>query len=131
MIDDWFGSSSRRLVSTMIEANDLKGTREAIGHRRRGQIVRVFKSIFLNQVQVVPLIEDLAAHFRIKLAELADLGVLLGDQLLAHGGDFDEQSILWQKEVRSEVLLRSAIPGPGDRKRPRLVEPGNAVEVQK
>jgi hypothetical protein len=115
----------------MIEANDLKGAREAIGDRRRGQVVRVLKSVFLDQVQVVPLIEDLATHIWIELAEHADLGVLLGDQPLAHRGYLDEEVVIWQKEIRSEVLLRSTIPVPGDRERPRLVEKWNAVEVQK
>jgi hypothetical protein len=115
----------------MIEANDLKGAREPIGDRRRGQVVRVFESVFLDQIQVIPLIEDLATHIRIEVAEQSDFGVLLGDQLLAHRGDLDEEVVVWQKEIRCEVLLRSPIPIPGDRERPRLVEPGDAVEVQK
>jgi hypothetical protein len=115
----------------MIEANDLKGAREAIWDRRRGQIVRVFKSVLLDQVQVVPLIEDLATHIRIELAEHANFGVLLGHQLLAHRGYFDEEVVIRQEEIRREVLLRSTIPVPGDRERPRFIEPGNPVELQK
>jgi hypothetical protein len=115
----------------MIEANHLKRTREAIGDRRRGQVVRVFKSVFLDQAQIVSLIEDLATHFRIELAQLANFGVLLGDQLLAHSGDLDVQRVVRQEEVRSEVLPWSTVAVPADRERPRLVEPGYAVEVQK
>ena len=114
----------------MIEANDLKRTREAIGDRWRGQVVRVFKSVLLDQVQIVPLVEDLAPHIRVELAEHADFGILFRDQFLAHRGYLDVEDVIGQEEIRREVLPRSTVAIPGDREGSRLVKPGDAVEIQ-
>jgi hypothetical protein len=115
----------------MIEANHLHRSREPLGNGRRRQVVGLFQSVFLDQVEVVPLIEDLAAHFRVEPAQHPDFGILLRDQLLAHGRYLDEQLIVGKKEVRREMLVGSPVSIPADGKSPRLVKPGNSVEVQK
>jgi hypothetical protein len=81
-------------------------------------------------VEVVPLIEDLAANLGVELAEAAHLAVLLGDQLLVHGGDLDVEILLGKVEVGGEVLggLVTAVPGDGEGT--GLVLPGDVVEVE-
>lgn len=81
-------------------------------------------------MQVVLLIEDLAADFWIELAKTADLGILLRDQPLIHSGDLDEHPLIRQIEVGREVLSGPAISTPGDGERSRFINPGQSVKVE-
>jgi hypothetical protein len=50
---------------------------------------------------------------------------------LAHGCDLDVEVVVREKKVRSEVMVGAPVSIPADGKCPRLVKPGNAIEVQK
>jgi hypothetical protein len=78
----------------------------------------------------VPLIEDLASNIRIQLPKAPNLPVLLGDQLLVHRGDLDEQIIVREVEVGPEVLGGLAGVVPLDGEGAGLVVPGDVVEVE-
>jgi len=78
----------------------------------------------------VTLIEDLAANVRIQLSQPPDLAVLLRDEFLVHRGDLDEEIVVRQIEVGTE--LPDWCPGsvPFEREGPRLVLPRHDVEVE-
>jgi hypothetical protein len=92
-------------------------------------MVGLLETVFHNQMQVVPLVEDLALDVGVVLLELADLLVLLGDELLIHRGDLDEDLVIQQVEVRCEELGRLAVFEP-DREAARLVFPRDTIEVE-
>ena len=94
-------------------------------------MVGLLETVFDHQVQVVALIEDLAVDVGVESLETTDLAILLGHQLLIHRCDLDEHLIVGQVEVRREPLGRLAVLIEIDREAPRLVVPGNSVEVEK
>jgi hypothetical protein len=81
-------------------------------------------------VEIVALIEDLAIHVGVKLSDSSHLLVLLGDQLLVHRRDLDEEIVFRKVEIGCEELGRYVVVVPCDRKRARLVFPGHTVEVK-
>ena len=88
------------------------------------------ETVLLHQVEVITLVEDLAAHTGIQTTERSYLAVLLGDELLAHRGDLDEEVIVGKVEIGSEVLVGTPLAVPRDRKCSRLVFPGNSVKIK-
>ena len=90
----------------------------------------VVQPVLDHEVQVVALVEDLAAHVRVQLAELPHLAVLLGDEALVHRGDLDVDALFGKVEVGRERANRGALLVPFDGKRRRLVVPLDVVEVE-
>jgi hypothetical protein len=95
-----------------------------------GKIGRPFEAVFLNQVEIIPLVEDLAPDARIEAPEGPYFSVLLGDELLAHRGDLNEEVVVGKVEVGSEILVGPPFAVPGDRESPRLILPGDSVEIE-
>ena len=93
-------------------------------------MVGILQPVFDDEVQVVPLIKDLAVDVGMEFLETSNRTVLLGDQFLAHGRDLDVEIILGQVEIGGEELGRRTVFVPCDRERFRLVVPWDAVEVQ-
>jgi hypothetical protein len=89
------------------------------------------KAVLDEQMQVVPLIEDLALDVGVELSQLANLPVLLGDELLAHRGYLNVDIVFREVEVRAEMLQCFAIRVPFDGERLRLVLPVNLVKIEK
>jgi hypothetical protein len=81
-------------------------------------------------VEIVTLVEHLAMNVWVVLPEKAHLTVLLGDQLLAHGGDLYIDIILREVEVWPEVSGRSAPVIPFEGEGMWLVLPIDSIEVQ-
>jgi len=96
------------------------------GHGSRG-----FESVLHEQAEVVPLVEDLAPHLWVPLAETADLAVLLRDQLLVEGRDLDVLVVRGEVEVGGEPLGDVALGVPVDVEGAGLVVPFDLVEVEK
>jgi hypothetical protein len=88
------------------------------------------EAVFLNQVEIIPLVEDLAPDARIKTPECPYFSVLLGDELLAHRGDLNEEVVVGKVEVGSEVLVGPPFCVPGDGECPGLILPGDSVEIE-
>jgi hypothetical protein len=95
-----------------------------------GKVGGAFEPVFLDQMQVVALVEDFAAHLRIETTQGPNFAVLLGDELLAHRGDLDVEVLFREKEVGSEILAGPALSIPGNGKSSRLVLPGNSIEIE-
>jgi beta-galactosidase beta subunit len=93
-------------------------------------VIWCFQTVFDEQVQVVPLVEDLAVDRRMMLLEEPNLAVLLGDQLLVHGRYFDVQILIGQEEVGGEVRRRLTVRVEFDGEGSRFVLPLQAVEVE-
>jgi hypothetical protein len=89
------------------------------------------ESVLHEQAEVVPLVEDLAPHLRVPLAEAADLAVLLRDQLLVEGRDLDVLVVRGEVEVGGEPLGDVALGVPVDVEGAGLVVPFDLVEVEK
>jgi hypothetical protein len=81
-------------------------------------------------MEVVALVEHLALDVRVELTKLANLAVLLGDQLLVHRGDLYVQILFGEVEVRPEELRGVAVVIPLDGEFGRLVLPEYVVEIQ-
>jgi hypothetical protein len=92
--------------------------------------VRFLESILHQQMQVVPLVEDLALDAGIELSQPANLSVLLRDELLTHGRDLDVHVIFGKVEVRPEEPGWLAVGVPIDCKRLRFVCPLDLVKIQ-
>jgi hypothetical protein len=112
------------------EIGDLGRTRNA---GRGGRLLfsgGLLEAVLHKEVQVVPLIEDLAANVGVELTEAANLAVLLRHELLVHRRDLDVDVFLRQVEVGPEVA-RGLVPVvPFDREGSRLVLPRDVVEVE-
>ncbi|MEX2624907.1 MAG: hypothetical protein WD651_14410 [Acidimicrobiia bacterium] len=93
-------------------------------------MIGILQTVFLDEMQIVSLIEDFALDLGIEGPQQTDLGVLFGDKLLAHRGDLDIETVLGQIEIGSEVVAGSTFTVPGNRKRPGLVLPREPVEVE-
>jgi hypothetical protein len=83
-----------------------------------------------QQVQVIPLIEDLAADVGVELHQASHLAVLLGDELLVQRRDLDVDVEFGKIEVRREPLRGSAPTVPVDVERRGFVVPRDLVEVE-
>jgi hypothetical protein len=88
------------------------------------------EAVFLDQVEIIPLVEDLAADVRIETTKGPYFAVLFGDELLAHRGDLYEEVVVGKVEVGSEILVGPPFAVPGDGERPRLILPGDSVEIE-
>jgi len=73
------------------------------------------ESVLGNQMQIVALVEDLDLDTGIQLAELPDLSVLSGHQLLVHRGYLDVSVLIRKVEIRREQLGRATVAVPLDR----------------
>jgi hypothetical protein len=93
-------------------------------------VIRGLEAVLDEQVEVVTLVEDLAPDVRVVLLQQSDLAVLLGDELLVHRRDLDEQVLVGEEEIGSEVGRRLAVVVELDGEAPRLVLPTEAVEVE-
>jgi hypothetical protein len=110
----------------------LRWTRDTRRNRwSLGVFFGLFQTVLHEEVEVVALVEDLALHLGIDLAQPANLAVLLGDELLVHRRDLDVERLLRKVEVGSEELGGLAVLAPLDGKRGRLVLPVDSVEVEK
>jgi hypothetical protein len=85
--------------------------------------------VFDQEAEVITLIEHLAFDLWMHFAQAPNLAVLLGDQLLAHGGDLDVEIILRQVEIRAEELRRISLAVKFDRKLAGLVVPADFIEI--
>ncbi len=94
-----------------------------LGHERGSAVLE-------HQRTEVAGVEQLDAQAGVKLAQAADLAILLADQALLESGQLDEELELGQPEVRREALQDVAVQVPQDWKDDRLVLPGDLVEVQ-
>jgi len=92
--------------------------------------VLAVEAIFLEQPEIIALVEDLDVDRRVELAEPPDLAVLPGDELLVHSRDLDIQVEVSQVEIRGELLGDLAFVVPLDVERARLVVPIDLVEVE-
>src|SRR5690606_40383098 len=122
--------SSREPLTAIFEPHHLGRAREPGGCSHLLEMIRLFEAVLDHQVQVVALVEDLAAYPAMGLLELAHLPVLLGVELLVHGRDLDEEIVVRESEVGSEPLDRFSIVVELDGERLGLVLPGDAVEVE-
>src|SRR5207248_1100605 len=77
-----------------------------------GQLARLLQPVFDEKVQVVALVQDLDLRPRVQRSQLADLTVLLGDELLVQRGDLDVQVVGGKVEVGTEGEDRRAEPVP-------------------
>jgi hypothetical protein len=116
--------------AAILETGDDRLSGHAGRRRKLLEMVGILEPVFHDQLDVVPLVEDLAADVWIELTQKTDLAVLLRDQLLAHRRDLDEQVLFGQVEVGREELARIAVAVPGNRERAGLVLPRDPVEVQ-
>jgi hypothetical protein len=91
---------------------------------------RLLESVLHKEVQVVLLVQDLAADVGVELHEPSDLTVLLGHELLVERRDLDVDIELGQVEVRGEALSSLAGPVPVDVERRGLVVPRDLIEIQ-
>jgi hypothetical protein len=75
-------------------------------------------------------VEDLAVDVGVVLAEETYLSILLGDELLVHRRDLDEEVLVGDVEVGCEELRRFAVVVELDREGGRLVVPVQPVEIE-
>ena len=94
-------------------------------------VVGFFEPVLDQQLEVVTLIEDFAVDVGVELFQPTNLPVLLGDQLLIHRGDFDEEVVAREVEIRCEEPGRLPFFVPGDREGARLIGPLDSIEVEK
>src|SRR5579885_174248 len=87
-------------------------------------------AIFENQVLKILLIKHLDVNMRINRAQKLYFTVFSRHQRLLHGGQFDVQIELRKIEIGGERLRHIAVLVPLQRKRARLVLPGNPVEIE-
>jgi hypothetical protein len=129
-----FGRSARTERGFLIPF-PVPGEVEATGRRLElhpgGHGSGRLESVLHEQAEVVPLVEDLAPHLRVALAETADLAVLLRDQLLVEGRDLDVLVVRGEIEVGGEPLGDVALRVPVDVEGTGLVVPFDLVEVEK
>jgi hypothetical protein len=124
-------SSTRRGVESqepVLSSFGARGFRSIRG--RLGDLGRLLESIFHQQGEIVTLVEDLAPHIWIQLAQATDLAVLLGNELLVQRGDLDVEVELREVEIRREALGRVPVPVPRDLEAAGLVLPPDFVEIQ-
>jgi len=104
------------------------------GDSRRGRWllegIRGFQVVLDEQVEEIPLVEDLAVDVGVVLPQQPDLSVLLGDELLVHRRYLDEHVLVGKIEVRSEPAGGLAVSVELDREGLWLVLPGDPVEVE-
>ena len=123
--------SPSQAFSTVLESGDLRSPRHSSRRDHVINVVGLLQTVFDDQLHVVTLIEDLAAHVRMNGLEQFHLLVLLRDQFLVHRGDLDVQVVVGQIEVGSEVFGRFTVFVELNRKTLRFVVPRNPIEIEK
>lgn len=126
----WFVALPRLAGLDLTEIHHIHGSRNAGGCRRFLEGIRGFEVVLDEEVEKVALVEDLAVDVRVVGSEQTNLAVLLGDEFLIHRGDLDEEVLIGKVEVRGEPSSRLVSIVEFDGKRPRLVLPGDPVEVE-
>jgi hypothetical protein len=126
----WFGSCAR-MEGTFPVAGEVEAPGRRLERHPGGHGAGRLQAVLHEQAEVVPLVEDLAAHLGILLAQAADLAVLLRDQLLVERGDLDVLVVRGEVEVGGEPLGDIALGVPVDVERAGLVVPFDLVEVEK
>src|SRR5215210_2312874 len=109
------------------EVRPFPSPRDAARADSAGQVL---EAVLRHERQIVALIEDLALHIRVQLAQPTDLSVLLRHQLLVQRRDLDVEVVLRQVEVGRETLDDPAVLVPLEIERRRLVVPGDLIEVE-
>jgi hypothetical protein len=112
------------------EVEHLRGPRNPARCRRKLLLTGFLEAVLDEEVQVITLVEDLAAQMRIQLSQPPNFAVLLGHELLAHRGDLDEQILVGKVEIRSKELAGCAFVIPFDGELLRLVLPRDIVEIE-
>lgn len=121
-------------MSLGISAGQHRRDGDVLGIRvgdEQGFLRRLLEAVFDQEVQVIPLVQDLALDVRIQLLEAPGLAVLLRDELLVEGRDLDVKIERREIEVRRETLCRVPLTIPIDVEGRRLVFPRDLIEVQK
>ena len=91
---------------------------------------RVEPTVLEQQRPEVARVEELDAHHRVELPEVAQLAVLLAHQALLERRELDVDLQLGQVEVGREGLHDDAVGVPADGEDVRLVEPFDLVVVE-
>jgi hypothetical protein len=91
---------------------------------------RLLQPVLDQEIQVVTLVQDPALDARVELEQTADLAILLGDELLVKGRDFDVEVERPQVEVGRETLGWIAVAIPRDLECRGFVIPLDLVEVE-
>lgn len=118
----------RRLAAQLAEMGDLGRARDPGGCRQLQRTV--VQPVLQQEVEIVALVEDLAAHVGVELTQAANLAILLSDQPLVHRGDLDVDALISQIEVGGEVLRRIIVLVEVYWKRRRLILPIDTVEIE-
>jgi hypothetical protein len=90
----------------------------------------MFEPVLDEQIQIVPLVQDLASNVRIERHQPPRLTVFLRDELLIQSCDLDVDVEGGKIEIGCESLRRGAGSVPLDFEAGRLVLPGYFVEIQ-
>ena len=122
--------SPSQAFSTVLESGDLRSPRHSSRRDHVINVVGLLQTVFDDQLHVVTLIEDLAAHVRMNGLEQFHLLVLLRDQFLVHCCDLDVEIFIRKVEVGGEPGSRFAVIVELDGERGRLVLPCQAVEIE-
>ena len=120
----------QRPLRLLAEIDDLRRSWDARRCSVLHLCIRLLKSVFHEEVEVVALVEHLALDVRMVLAQKSHLAVLFRHELLAHRCYLDVDIVLGQVEVRPEVLDWLSIFVPVEGECVRFVFPVNAVEVE-
>jgi len=93
-------------------------------------LTRSLEAVFGKKVHVVPLIKNLTVDSGVEFAQPPCLAILLGDELLIKCCDLDEEVVLRQVKVGSELGNSTTFFVEFDVKGPRLVLPFDLIEVK-
>jgi hypothetical protein len=91
----------------------------------------LLEPVFDEEVQVVPLIKNPAAHVRVEGHEAPHLTVLLGNQFLIERGDLDVEIECREVEIGGKALRGVSLPVPFDIEGGGLVRPIDLIEIEK
>jgi hypothetical protein len=91
---------------------------------------RFLEAVLDEQVEIVPLVQDLAPNAGIESHQAAGLAVLLGHELLAQSSYLDVEVEVGEVEIRGESLGCISVVIPIDLERGGLVIPRDLIEVQ-
>jgi hypothetical protein len=95
-----------------------------------GQLGGLLQSVLDQEIQVIALVEDLAANVWIKRHQSAGLAILLRHELLIKRRDLDVEIEGGEVEVGRESLGRIAVAVPLDVEGRGLVLPTDLIEVE-
>jgi hypothetical protein len=107
-------------IGTAIQQNSLGGS-----------TVHTTQVVLTKELVKVSLVHDEQRNLGIEITESPYLGVLLRRQALFEDRQFDEETPLGQKEVRSKAANGSSLFVPVQRELQGLVDPRESVEGEK